>query len=344
MFFSFSNINEAFRELVNCFHNRDIKISVDKSRNGTTLRAATPVTIQFRNPTHRVLFNQVRDCNPFFHIYESFWMLAGRNDVESVSYFASKMGQYSDDGTTFWGAYGHRWRGWFGGDQIWSVINELRTNPNSRRAVLQMWDGQNDLNKATSGGLDVPCNLCCVFSIRDDLTARCLDMTVMNRSNDLVWGLCGANVVHMSYLLEYVASNLGVEVGHQYHVSNNLHIYTETNSRFNPKDWGKYVSHDQNFYLQNEPMRLNEGGPISTAAICTIADNVDGEFKTDCLYADTVVRPMLKAFAAHKERNYDDALAHCQDINSKDWKYVSEAWITKRRDNYISRQNGESND
>jgi hypothetical protein len=50
-------------------------------------------------------------------------------------------------------------------------------------------------------------------------------MLVTNRSNDIVWGAYGANAVHFSYLLEYVASSIGVKVGRYWQVSNDFHIY-----------------------------------------------------------------------------------------------------------------------
>ena len=52
-------------------------------------------------------------------------------------------------------------------------------------------------------------------------------MTVVNRSNDMLFGLYGANVVHMSMLQEYVAGMLGVGIGSYYTMSNSLHVYPE---------------------------------------------------------------------------------------------------------------------
>ena len=52
-------------------------------------------------------------------------------------------------------------------------------------------------------------------------------MTVCNRSNDLIWGCCGANAVHMSYLQEYVASMVNVKVGTYTQFTQNLHAYKD---------------------------------------------------------------------------------------------------------------------
>jgi thymidylate synthase len=256
------NVNTAFHELVHVFANKDSQsrriphsecpIVKKPSRNGKVLMIDEPVTITYSHPRERVLFNQARDCNPFFHLYEALWMLAGRNDVAPLAYYASKMKDFSDDGETFNGAYGDRWR-WattdrFGDDEGKSVdqldilVNHLKADPTSRRAVLQMWNVEDDLlklghytpcvggkEKACKAGKwvnragiamleegancpyckgtgkllkdfskDVCCNLSVMFSIReaegistpaDDF----LDMTVTNRSNDMIWGALGAN-------------------------------------------------------------------------------------------------------------------------------------------------------
>jgi hypothetical protein len=52
-------------------------------------------------------------------------------------------------------------------------------------------------------------------------------MTVYNRSNDLVWGMFGSNVVHFSMLLEFIAISVGVSIGTYTQVSCNPHIYEQ---------------------------------------------------------------------------------------------------------------------
>lgn len=195
----------------------------EESRNGPVLRFDTPVTTVWEPGFSCVSTDPNRDANPFLHYIESFWMLAGRNDVALVAKLAANMQNYSDDGETLHGAYGYRWRNWFGVDQISQIINELIANPTSRRCVLQMWDGHVDLGKARSGGKDVPCNTAIYFDPMGDE----LNMTVTNRSNDLVWGAYGANVVHMSFLHSYIAHMVGKKTGTYYQMSNNLHLYVD---------------------------------------------------------------------------------------------------------------------
>jgi hypothetical protein len=55
-----------------------------------------------------------------------------------------------------------------------------------------------------------------------------LDMTVINRSNDSLWGALGSNYVHFSFLHEYIANSVGMGVGHYHQISNNLHTYVSS--------------------------------------------------------------------------------------------------------------------
>jgi hypothetical protein len=155
---------------------------------------------------------------------EAFYFLAGRNDVALPAFFAANIANYSDDGDTLWGSYGFRWRNHFSVDQLSILIQHLRDVPDSRRAVLQMWDGAEELERAIVGGKDCCCNLSCVFNPQPDGT---LDMEVYNRSNDLVFGALGANLVHFSILHQYVAAQVGMKKGCYSQVSSNTHVYTE---------------------------------------------------------------------------------------------------------------------
>jgi len=81
-----------------------------ETRNGSALEFPTPVITTYTHSRERVLFYPERDANPYFHLMESLWMLAGRNDVEWISQFNHRIEEYSDDGDVFHGAYGFRWR------------------------------------------------------------------------------------------------------------------------------------------------------------------------------------------------------------------------------------------
>lgn len=215
------NVNDAYAMAL-----RRLKYAhtVEKSRNGDVWVFPEPVMTIYQKPWQRVLFSPLRNANPFFHVMEALWMLAGHNDVEWPAYFAKNIANYSDDGKTMHGAYGRRWRSAVGYDQLEVIAQELKKNPETRRAVLQMWDatGFDDLHTAVAGGKDVPCNTHVYFDCRGGV----LNMTVLCRSNDLYWGCYGANAVHFSFLQEFMAAWVGVPTGLYRQFSNNLHLYT----------------------------------------------------------------------------------------------------------------------
>lgn len=101
-------------------------------------------------------------------------------------------------------------------NQIEYIIQELKLNPNSRRAVITIYDGkENGTFKK-----DTPCTIGITFSI---LNGR-LNMTVMMRSNDLWFGFCNDQYC-FSKLQELLSIKLNVGIGWYYHFVNNLHLY-----------------------------------------------------------------------------------------------------------------------
>lgn len=226
--FEYTDLRNMWRGL--CHRIMDDKYSkIVETRNGRARKFNGVVSITVREPWERLLFDPERNCNHVFHLMESIWMLAGRNDVDFVRQFNSNIETYSDDGAVFHAAYGHRWRNHFDVDQITKCIEMLDADPNDRRAVISMWDAREDGNGKE--GKDFPCNMMIMPSFSqkdapDGITKYDrLDFTIINRSNDLVWGLCGANAVHMTMLQEFMADALGVKCGAWHHISNNLHIY-----------------------------------------------------------------------------------------------------------------------
>ena len=291
------------------------------SRNGKMIELPGVVVTDFSAPRRRVSFNPVRDANPFFHLFESLWMLAGRNDVEFPATFAKNIRKYSDDGLILNGAYGHRWRWHFGYDQLKGVILRLKIIENDRRAVLQMWDGYRDLRNNSK---DLPCNMSCVFKIRDGV----LDMTVYNRSNDMVWGAYGANVVHFSMLMEYVAASVGCEMGVYTQVSNSMHIYPDVpvvkrlmDKPIDPPGVYGRVSPWLFDSFSNEMEFFNR----DLLELDDLIVNPNRAWRSK-FFMD-IVKPMSIAWTLMKEGIYDTAISQLHDY---DWHRASIAWIERR--------------
>lgn len=310
----------------------------ETSRNGPVLVAPEPVCIEYINPRARVLFSPTRDANPWFHLFESLWMLAGDNAIEFPCYFNSKYNEFSDDGRTMWDAYGWRWRRFFGWDQLSAIADELKRDPSSRRCVLSMWNSMDTLNThddfyvATHGGKAVPCNTHAYFAIR----AGRLNLTVMNRSNDLVWGLAGANAVHMSFLLEYMSALTSIPMGVYYQFTNNLHLYTAKFSR----EWCEQVIAE---CIALEDMDTPELGPAiepgfdedlarfmpwARGVIQGGTQSPLGELRTP--FVREVAVPMFLAWTLRKAGNTRDALDILEDCAAPDWALTATEWIERR--------------
>jgi thymidylate synthase len=248
------NVHEALPVAIDYLHSHGVRRD---SRNGPVYQSPVPVTTVYERPTERVLFWPERDANPFFHLYESLWMLAGRNDIAPLVKFVPRMATFSDDGKTQNGAYGFRWRNAFDPtDQLQTIAETLTRNRDDRRCVLQMWDAMTDLGSPSK---DVPCNTMATFQVNTD--GR-LDLHVFCRSNDIIWGAYGANAVHFSVLLEYMALWIGVPVGRYYQLSMNWHGYLNT---FEPMLPLAELHHQANPYMKPgkvRPMLLPGGVPI----------------------------------------------------------------------------------
>lgn len=331
------NVNEALPAGLRWLANMN---GVDEeSRNGPVRVSPTPVCTTYAKPMERVLFSPLRDANPFFHLFESLWMLAGRNDVRFPTMFNARFDQFSDDGEIFHGAYGHRWRVAFGYDQIAAVVALLKRDPSTRRAVLQMWDatcnyegfGQNDLIMADDG-LDVPCNTHGYFRINDGA----LDFTVLCRSNDTLWGAYGANAVHFSILQEYVAAHVGVPVGQFYQFSHNFHYYGNT--------VGDYIK-AMNLARDAEAHNLYETKLLRPMPLIADPSNWDLSLPLFLDYAEHgvtvaptftepffahVAMPMIWAWRAHKAKEYKLADDYARQIVADDWRVTCIAWLERR--------------
>lgn len=332
---SVDNVNDALKRGVQFFKSLETSINCQVSPRGLlTLEAPEPVTTVYAMPCERVLFSAVRDANPFFHFFESLWMLAGWNELEFLTFFNKRMAQFSDDGQTLHGAYGFRWREWFGFDQITEVIKLLQRDKDSRRGVVAMWSPNGDLVASEgAGGIDskdVPCNTHLYFKVR----RGSLHMTICNRSNDMIWGAYGANAVHMSMLHEYVADKLSVRVGVMRQISDSLHVYLDSNSS---ELWQKLKSvadpdnEFKDYYATGDvrpyPLTANQPGWDSdlerfmTKASLLRDVRVD-QFDTD--FFKNVVVPLWTAFVRRSIEALDGCLA-------SDWHKACREWLERRK-------------
>lgn len=335
------------------------------SRAGEVLVSPYPLTVIYNRPQERVLFDAARDANPFFHLFESLWMLAGRNDGHWLDFFvkdfSARFGEY--DGIIH-GAYGHRWRKAFGFDQLNEVVHKLRHNPQDRQAVIQMWDCSPDRVSIREGDIpthgqddllgdfrDRPCNTHVYLRVytRRHLTDELkgitepldqeLDITVCCRSNDAVWGTFGANAVHFSVLQEYLAARLNVGVGRYYQVANNFHVYTDVLEKVGTP-LVKFDDYDLDrvkpTLIVTEPNSFDHEladflRDLDNAVDPSAADLSMEGTKWENEFFPTVAWPMYRAYKLWREKEYIEARRMLATMpEESDWGLAAKQWLDRR--------------
>lgn len=112
------------------------------------------------------------------------------------------------------------------GNQIEEVIDKLADKPDTRQAVLTLWDPTVD---HVEGRRDYPCTVAIQFRIRDDrfgVKGPQLNMAVTMRSNDLVRGFYH-DATQFGMLHVTLATLLGVNVGSYVHHAGSFHLYKD---------------------------------------------------------------------------------------------------------------------
>lgn len=288
----------------------------EDTERGEVLRIPGISILEIFKPTERVVFDPGRNANPFFHVMEFVWMMAGNNNSAWIAQFNRNILNSAEPDGKIRGAYGSRWEH---GDQVYRVCELLKKSPNTRRAVLSMWEAGDDLSP---GFKDYPCNTH-IYLGRDPNGK--LDMTVCNRSNDLVWGMLGANIVHMTMLHEVISSETKIDLGVYRVVTNNLHMYTSID-RFDQM-LGTLVEVDR-YALPHEPILRDTESYSDFADECRYF--ISGRF--DLLRNTWLISTALPIHQAYMERIHKrgDGFNHTMDIASTDWRIACQEWIQRK--------------
>ena len=147
-----------------------------------------------------------------FMCAEAAWLLSGDDRVATIAPYAPMISKFSDNGRTFFGAYGPKLR-----SQLNFVIKTLKADRDSRQAVINIWRENPPKTR------DFPCTLSCQFMIRDNT----LHAFVTMRSSD-VWLGVVYDVPSMSMWAAYVLLSLKDEtlkLGNLYQVAASRHLY-----------------------------------------------------------------------------------------------------------------------
>ncbi|WP_445621118.1 thymidylate synthase [Kushneria sp. Sum13] len=155
-------------------------------------------------------------------IHELLWFLSGDTNI----------GYLKDNGVSIWDAwadddgelgpvYGYQWRSWpspKGGevDQISRVIEQIRTNPDSRRLIVSAW------NPALVDEMALPpCHALFQFFVADGK----LSCQLYQRSGDIFLGV-PFNIASYALLTHMVAQVCDLAPGEFIHTLGDAHLYS----------------------------------------------------------------------------------------------------------------------
>jgi thymidylate synthase len=144
--------------------------------------------------------------------------LVGQFSVPEL--FTDRVAKFSEflDGGVFHGAYATRAHG-----ALTDLVQLLERDPDSRQAVVSVFDSTRDLNRAKR---DIPCTLSLHFMCRQRELNEVgeVELHVSMRSND-IWLGTPYDFVQFAVLQASVAQALGARPGLYVHTAGSLHLY-----------------------------------------------------------------------------------------------------------------------
>jgi len=155
-------------------------------------------------------------------LYELLWFIRGDTNI----------GYLNDNGVSIWDewadasgnlgpVYGAQWRSWptpDGGsiDQITDVLEQIKTNPDSRRLIVSAWNVSDVPRMALP-----PCHLLFQFYVAENR----LSCQLYQRSADVFLGV-PFNIASYALLTLMVAQVCGLQPGEFIHTLGDAHLYT----------------------------------------------------------------------------------------------------------------------
>jgi thymidylate synthase len=177
----------------------------------------TGVTLELLNPRARLSRTAIRG-RLFSGLGELCWYLSGSDSVRAISYYISHYNDVKAVNNHVPGAYGPRLLDFDRVNQLEKIVEMLRRNRWTRRAVIQLFDHQ-DL---ASNLPEVPCTCTLQFLSRNNR----LELIVYMRSNDAYLGL-PHDVFAFTMMQELIARRVGAELGSYVHVAGSMHLYDD---------------------------------------------------------------------------------------------------------------------
>lgn len=160
--------------------------------------------------TKKVLFPAV--------VHELLWFLAGSTNInQGLAEHTPIWNAWADDDGELGPIYGYQWRNWGGTgiDQITRAIDQIKTDPTSRRIIVSAWN-VSDLDRMALP----PCHTFFQFYVNGEF----LDLQLYQRSADMALGV-PFNIASYALLLMMVAGECGKVPRHFVHTFGDAHVY-----------------------------------------------------------------------------------------------------------------------
>lgn len=155
-------------------------------------------------------------------IHELLWFLRGDTNIQYLSDNGVRIwNDWADENGELGSVYGKQWRAWETKDgrvidQISQVVEQIKSNPDSRRLIVNAWN-VGELNEMALP----PCHFCFQFYVADGK----LSCQLYQRSADAFLGV-PFNIASYSLLTHMVAQQCGLGVGEFIWSGGDCHIYT----------------------------------------------------------------------------------------------------------------------
>lgn len=154
-------------------------------------------------------------------VYELLWFLKGDTNVKYLKdHGVSIWDEWANADGNLGPVYGHQWRSWTGADgktydQIKDVMHQIKTNPDSRRMIVNAWNVADLSQMALS-----PCHALFQFYVANGK----LSCQLYQRSADAFLGV-PFNIASYALLTMMLAKVCGLEPGEFVHTFGDLHLY-----------------------------------------------------------------------------------------------------------------------
>ena len=150
-------------------------------------------------------------------VHELIWFLSGSTNIKYLQDNKVRIwDEWADDKGNLGPVYGRQWRNQNGIDQIQAAINLIKSNPDSRRIIVNAWNAYDLPDMALA-----PCHTMFQFYVQDNK----LSCQLYQRSADAFLGV-PFNIASYALLTQMIAQVTNLGLGDFVHTIGDAHIYT----------------------------------------------------------------------------------------------------------------------